>query len=229
MRSEACRFATIEVRQSNRLNTCCRGSACDMERTAQKRSGFTLIELLTVLGIIAILVGLLLPVLSRAKGSARLTQCGNNVRQIGLASSLYVTDHAAFPVFAKYEREPAASTFWPDRLQPYAQQSWMGGGIYRCPAYPEANRAGVFTASAWSPPKGSYDMNGYGLSVLGTLGIGGQITGNIRTNWLPCSESKVVSPSQMVGYGDVVMGINYSGSGYLWFHSLPPATNSRNV
>jgi prepilin-type processing-associated H-X9-DG protein len=181
-----------------------------------------LIELLTVVGIIAVLAGLLSPVLSRAKSRARLTQCGNNVRQIGLASSLYVSDHAAFPVFAEYQRGPAPSTFWPDRLQAYTRNSWTGDGIYRCPSYPEANRPGVFTASTWSPPKGSYDMNGFGLSVLGTLGIGGQITGSMRTNWLPCAESKVVSSSQMVAYGDVIMGLDYSGSGYFGFTLYHP-------
>ena len=64
-----------------------------MNMSQQHRRGFTLIELLVVIGIIGVLAGLLLPVLSRAKAKALSVGCANNLKQLSLAWFLYADEN----------------------------------------------------------------------------------------------------------------------------------------
>src|SRR5258706_5630929 len=66
-------------------------------RSAGTRA-ISLVELLVVIGIIAILIAILLPSISRAREQANRTRCENNLRQIGLALAVYVFDHGEYPV-----------------------------------------------------------------------------------------------------------------------------------
>src|SRR3954471_21424060 len=68
-----------------------------MKRQSTSKRGFTLVELLVVIGLIVILIALLLPVLNRVRKQAQEIHCRANLRQIGMAMTMYTNQYHCFP------------------------------------------------------------------------------------------------------------------------------------
>jgi len=187
----------------------------------QRKRGFTLVEILVVIGIIAVMIGILLPALSKAQRTARMTSCLSNQHQLVLALLMYCQENQSyFPGgsgMAKWRNDQgnpqlAQNFAWlayynPDAFNPYAcNQDEQTGPTFlakyvarstwipACPSEPFLRGPGSF----W--PNNTWTGYWYPMSLVWTpldiwLGTGPSIPGNPEK---PQKLSKVKYPTQKV-------------------------------
>lgn len=135
----------------------------------RKRKGFTLIELLVVISIIALLLSMLMPSLSKAKQVARAVVCKSNLKQWALAVAVFHNE-----ANGKYW---SGNNYWPPALEPYTghmpdfrfcpSANKFKGNNYSCPPTARDVSGSTFSAwdiKAWQPDLKGHTNGSYGLN-----------------------------------------------------------------
>src|SRR5688500_5299182 len=124
--------------------------------TSSRRRGFTLTELLTVVGLITLLVSLLMPVMSKVRAAANNTTCLSNLRQMGVAWTMYVAEqHGRLPDYSWGPPTVTPRSAWYGYWTGILDTNGVRGQAILCPAANEEtptdqNRGYGNVSYAWS-------------------------------------------------------------------------------
>ncbi len=188
----------------------------------RRQPGFTLIELLVVIAIIAILAGLLLPALARAKAKGERIACLNNLRQIGLFMQLYTEDNNdTFPAHRNLglktaDEVPSRTNWWGTSIVGYSANGLTN--LFHCPSFKgKRTDNGVKWQWKFDCHLVGYGYNGYFLGIHpydgDNLSVGGV---NFATKpWF--KRSALVSPAQNLLIGDSMPRSDLLWSSSLWW------------
>jgi prepilin-type N-terminal cleavage/methylation domain-containing protein/prepilin-type processing-associated H-X9-DG protein len=199
-----------------------------------RRDAFTLIELLVVIAIIAILASLLLPALSLAKAKANNVKCMSNLRQMGIALTMYVQDFGAYPVSgdASHVIPQFMLASWRRKLREYASEpvlsrdvglvsvvAYKKTGIFRCPSvrtnrWDAQNYPGIVNSYSY---EGDYYAEHYGYNQdqwTSRQGLGYDYLAENHTPQ-PVREGEVKVPSDMIALGDGLFAGQEGGKRYI--------------
>jgi prepilin-type N-terminal cleavage/methylation domain-containing protein/prepilin-type processing-associated H-X9-DG protein len=179
---------------------------------ATNRHGFTLVELLVVIAVIAILAALLLPALVQAKGKAHSTACRNQLRQLGLAFSLYLSENEdTFPTGGRTSAlgaQPEDWVWWQVQPGPNGQPAMRDarrGAIvpyldgceircFRCPSDQDA----LAREAAWkSNPANELYTFSYSLNASSEHGMASYISAD-RSMVFRNRHGTIVNPAQKI-------------------------------